>query len=239
MSQLSRSSGFVLHGRRFRENSRLLDVFTRNHGKIALVARVSKTKATRALPAMQPYTESVFQWRGSRDLQSLQSADLGRYFQLPGDKGICGLYCNELMLYLTERHLPMPELYDSYCKTLQALESAEDLAVPLRHFEASLLEELGLGFDCTYDGITSATLMPGSECYFHPETGFTLLQQIDKSLNISAPHHQLLAEKKYTDPAVISVSRRLFGVMIQRQLAGKTLKSRELMQSFLKYRTKS
>ena len=62
---------------------------------------------------------------------------------------MAAFYLNELLLKLTTRHDPLPELFDHYHATLEALRGGAPLEPALRLFEKRLLEILGYGLDLT------------------------------------------------------------------------------------------
>ena len=65
-----------------------------------------------------------------------------------------GFYLNELLLKLTERRDPHPEIFCSYAACVQALCDGEVEEPTLRRFEKRLLNDLGYGLElrCTDDG---------------------------------------------------------------------------------------
>ncbi len=232
MSEPLRDRGFVLHSRRYRENSRLVDILTREHGRIALIARISASKGGREMAALQPCHESGFQWRGRHDLQNLVSVDALRHFPLSGEYSLCALYCNELLLYLLPRQLPCPEIYDAYRHTLAALTNDEPAAPHLRRFEAILLDQLGFALDFGIADNANAQ----DRFYFHPEHGLTTSAMAKPSLTLDADTIRALNQQRYDDRRIAGVARRIFSASIDKLLEGKPLRSRKLLQSYRKYR---
>lgn len=239
MSEASRDRGFVLHSRRYKENSRLVEAFTAEHGRMSFVARVSRKHPSRDLPALQPGTESLFQWRGMKDLNNLDSADGLRFFALKGEFSVCALYCNELMLYLTDRGVPMPTLYHYYEQVLEQLGQEQPAVQCLRSFEASLLEELGSLPDYCYDAVSEQTIEVGTAIYYHPNSGVSREQALSGSLAINAEQHALLVSQHYSDRRIASLCRKLFGAQLGLLLSGRKLQSRELLRAYYRYRKPS
>ena len=68
------------------------------------------------------------------------------------------LFGSELVLRLTIRHDPHPELFDDYARTLQRLGDA-DLAWTLRRFERDLLAHLGYGLALDVDAAGDVPLV--------------------------------------------------------------------------------
>ena len=237
MSVFDDSVGFVIHSRRYRENSRILELLTRDHGRIALLGRISAKRGGKEQAALQPFQESRFYWRGKSELKNMQSVDAITRITLNQEASICGLYCNELLLYLLDKHLPQPELYDQYKMTLAALSSGTRLAQSLRAFEMILLDELGYGLNLDHDSQTGEALMLDEEYYFHPEAGVSKMQPEGAVWLVSGAGLAAMRRLDFSDPQVARMARQMLAASLQVQLGNRQLKSRKLMQSFMKYRT--
>ena len=53
--RIQQQPGFILHHRPFRESSQILDIVTRDHGKIAVVARGSRGSKSRLAGVLRPF----------------------------------------------------------------------------------------------------------------------------------------------------------------------------------------
>lgn len=136
--------GFVLHSRPYRDSSLLLEIFTRSHGRIGLVARGGRTRSPALLQPLQPL---LLSWTQSGELGSFTGAEpQGQRLLLRGEALFAALYCNELLLRLLTRQDAHPELYDDYRMVLERL-TTEPISVALRRFEHRLLRALGYGLD--------------------------------------------------------------------------------------------
>ena len=123
-----------------------------------MVVRVAKKRASTKLNHYQPFHELFAVWGGRSELKNLRSAELLAYWTYFGRSSVCGLYLNELLLYLLEKDLPMPELYSAYRSALDGLQSDQSLHVPLRASEKHLLDDLGYFPSLSYDAITGEEL---------------------------------------------------------------------------------
>src|SRR5262249_44455662 len=83
---------------------------------------------------------------------------------LPATGLMSGFYLNELLLKLTTRHDPQPQLFDHYHDALAGLASPDTLEPALRRFELRLLEGLGYGLDLATEAGTGAAVA-GDACY--------------------------------------------------------------------------
>lgn len=237
MSAPQQATGMVLHARRFRENSRIVEWFTREAGRVATVARVPRRRAAATLAALQPFREALLHWRGGGELVTLTGLDAGRHFPLAGEAQVCGLYCNELLLRLTRRGLPQPALYGAWRDTLAALAAGGAPAPLLRAFEWQLLTALGYGLHPERDSETGAPLEPGRPCHYHPAHGFTARPLASGSLTVAPATLAALQRRDWTAPGQAAALRRLLGRAIDHLLEGRPLRSRALLRALTRYRT--
>ena len=135
---------FVLHTYPYRETSLVLEVFTRDFGRIALVARGARRPRSALRGVLLAFQPLLLNWGGKSELRTLHKAEWqGGLPQLKGTALLCGFYLNELMVKLLPREDPHERLYQSYCETLHALGAGRERATTLRRFEKQLLKELG------------------------------------------------------------------------------------------------
>ncbi len=231
------ATGMVLHARRFREDSRIVEWFTREAGRVAVVARVPKRRAAATLAALQPFREALIQWRGRGELATLSGLEPGPVIPLAGEAQVCGLYCNELLLHLTRRGLPQAALYDTWRATLQALGQGGAPGPLLRAFEWALLAELGYGLHPEQDSETGAPLEPDTACHYHPAHGFSARPLAAGSLTVAPATLAALQRRDWAAPGQAAALRRLLGRAIDHLLEGRPLRSRALLRSLSRYRT--
>ena len=150
----------------------IVDVFTVENGRMAMVAKGAKRPASNlrgALLSLQPI-EAVYSGRG--EVKTLTAATwLPGQPWLTGQALMCGMYLNELLIKLLPREDPHPALFESYAATLMTLaESAEQSAI-LREFETTLLAELGYGLQLECDVKTGEPLKPDTLYRYDPMSG--------------------------------------------------------------------
>ena len=135
---------FLLHHYPWRDSSRILEFFTRAHGRVSVFARAAR-RGSSALPAaLQPFGETLVSWSARGDAGQLTGAERVRPAGfLAGDRLMSGFYVNELLIKLLPRHDPHPALFDAYALLVSRLhDAAADPARALRLFEKRLLDEL-------------------------------------------------------------------------------------------------
>ena len=136
---------FILHARAWRETSLLVEAFTRDHGRVGLVARGVRSARSR-LPraSLQPLQPLLLGWSARGELGTLTSAEpTGTRWLLSGDALIAGMYVNELVLRLSSRNDAHPAAFAAYTECLARLAETDDIAWTLRRFERDLLADLG------------------------------------------------------------------------------------------------
>ncbi len=135
---------FVLHSYPFRETSLVVETFTRDHGRVALVARGARRPKSALRGVLLSFQPLLLSWSGRTELRTLTRAEWhGSYAPLRGQSLICGFYLNELLLKLLPRDDPHERLFTIYQDTLAALGKDQEQTTVLRNFEINLLRELG------------------------------------------------------------------------------------------------
>jgi DNA repair protein RecO (recombination protein O) len=160
-------AAFVLHHYDWSETSLILDLFTRESGRLTVAAKGAKRPYSQLRAVLLPLQRiQVSLSRPARgdegtEVQTLRGAEWAGGNTLPAGAVIfSGYYLNELLLKLLARHDPHPALFDVYADTLNALHGVDDAAsqAALRAFELRLLSELGLLPDLSVVTATQAPL---------------------------------------------------------------------------------
>jgi DNA repair protein RecO (recombination protein O) len=135
--------GYVLHTYAYKETSLIVEAFTRDFGRVALLARGARRPRSAMRGVLLSFHPLRLGWSGSADLANLMNAEWAGGIPLLGGRGLmCGFYVNELLLRLLPRDDPHEALFDAYAEALAGLASQDGSAV-LRGFEKRLLAELG------------------------------------------------------------------------------------------------
>jgi DNA repair protein RecO (recombination protein O) len=135
---------YVLHSRSFRETSLIVEAFSREHGRVAVVARGAKSARSRWRNVLQPFRPLLLSWILKTDLGTLTAADqVASPPALQGQSLYCGLYLNELLMRLLHRGDPHIEVFERYRHVLSELATDMPPQPLLRIFEKHLLEAIG------------------------------------------------------------------------------------------------
>ena len=223
--------GYVLHHRPWRDSSRILEVLTREHGRLTLFARGVRGPAAKLSSVLQPFQPLLLSWSGRGEAPQLTGAERAALTgPLPPASLLAAFYLNELLLRLTTRHDALPELFDHYHGTLERLRTGAPLAPCLRVFEKRLLEVLGYGLDLAAEAHGGAPLDPAGYYEFRPGAG---LVRADGEAAHSLCGRSLLslAEETLSGPRELEDARRVLQAALDACLEGRPLATRAVARA--------
>ena len=173
-------NAYVLHRYDWSESSLILDVFTREQGRLAVAAKGAKRPYSQLRSVLLPFQRVLLSLgraplgEGAGEVQTLRAAEwAGGPAMLTGAALFSGFYANELLMKLLARHDPHAALFDAYAETLPALSTPDDAAVEaaLRAFELKLLKEIGVLPELNQLTQTQQAVRPGESYTLLPEVG--------------------------------------------------------------------
>lgn len=222
-------SAFILHRRPYRDSSLLLEVFTREHGLLGLVARGAVSPRSRLKGLLQPFTPVLLSWMGDGDLATLSGGEeAGLPIALMHNRALAGLYVNELLVRLLPRRDPQPGLFAAYEILLADLAMAVDEEPPLRRFEKRLLEELGYGLSLDREADSGAPIVAEAHYRYVLDRGPLTVDATQTGVPISGRGLLALRDGMLNDPDILKEVKRLTRAALAEQLQGRALKTREL-----------
>lgn len=217
--------GFILHARKYRDTSVLVDVFTRREGRFSAVARGARGKHG---GRFQPFTPLLMSFYGRGELRTAGKVEPdGRPYQLQARNLLIGLYVNELLYRLMGRFDPMELLFDRYEALIAQLQETQFSLLSLREFELLLLSELGYGISFDVDVQSGAPVDETRHYGFVADEGFSVLDEAAQQPGYEGRHLLAIAEGRM-DEAAEKVARQIIRRSIDRLLGGKVLHSRAL-----------
>lgn len=237
---------YVLHSYDWSESSLILELFTRQQGRIAVVAKGAKRPYSQLRSVLLPFQQLLVQ-AGHRkgeegaEVGTLRSAEWAGGHSMPtGSALLAGFYLNELLLKGLLRQDPHPAVYDLYAATLPCLQPDDDqqTQAALRAFELKLLRELGVLPALDRVTQTQALLASGERYRLQAETG---LQPDDDDRRSPGPSgatwaaleaalaaDDLAALQQATHPALASLRIQVRALLYQ-HLGTDRLRTRALM----------
>ncbi len=220
---------FILHRRPYLNTSLLLETFSREQGRLGLVARGASAPRSRLKGLLQPFTPLLLSWTGAGELATLTGAEeAGRPVPLPPNRVLAGLYVNELLVRLLPRQDAQPGLFAAYEAVLAELATADGEEPPLRRFEKKLLEELGYGLTLDREAASGAPIVAEERYRYVLDRGPLAASQSRTGVPISGRGLLALRDGILVDPTVLKEVKRLTRAALAEQLRGRTLKTREL-----------
>ncbi|MES2977254.1 MAG: DNA repair protein RecO [Pseudomonadota bacterium] len=193
VKRISDEPAYVLHRYDWSESSLILEVFTRGHGRIALVAKGAKRPSSSFRPILLPMQPLHLAFGGDAEIRTLKSAEWqGGHVMPTGDALLSGYYINELMMRLLARDDPHPVLFDAYAATVQLLasQSLDALQPALRAFELRLLRDIGLLPSLDIETATLEPLSPEQLYILVPDAG---LRPVNEHERAGLTGHEWLA----------------------------------------------
>ncbi len=253
MSIVNTQIAYILHKRPYRETSSILEVLTKDYGRVSLMARGCRGKRSKIAGNLMLFTPLVISWQGKGDLpylKSIERADL-KAPVLKNKSLLSAMYVNELLMYFLHKHDVHDAIFEQYHHCLYALENNNNLEIALRKFEIKLLELLGFGLNLHAEADTGELILADEVYHYYLEHGpvkcrdnmsmdgryfarsqeggaIVSLPRISGSclLALSNEQFQTIAENTH----YLAELKRLMRFVINHHLGSKKLKSRELFK---------
>ncbi len=166
------AAAWLLHATPYRETSLVVDLFTREHGRIAAVAKGAKRPRSSLRAVLLQFQPLRVSWAGRRELRTLTGAEWTGGAPAPqGDGLLCAFYLNELLMRLLAREDPHPGLFDAYGEAVEQLSTSNPRDEVLRRFEWVLLREIGYAPDLEHDA-ANRPIDPAQHYRWRPGEGF-------------------------------------------------------------------
>ena len=230
--RVQQQAGYVLHHRPFRDSSQILDIVTRDYGRIAVVARGSRGSKSRLAGVLRPFLPLKVSWVANSDLGTLTGAEaVGRPAGLVGDAMLSAYYVNELLIHFLHRYDPQPEIYALYEDVLRALVGTENVAASLRNFELEFLSLLGYAVNLDHEFGSHDPLDADRHYEYRMEQGPVAVQRSTGPMVFTGKELSAIAARRFGGPDVLRSANRLMREIINYQLGGKELKSRKVLMA--------
>jgi len=228
------TTAYLLHHKPWRDTSRMLEIFSRDHGRLTLFARGVRGGKGRYASTLQPFRRLLIAWSGSGDAGQLTQAERSPEDdlpELPAAAMMSAWYLNELLLKLTVRLDPQPQVFDLYDDALAGLRSGASIEASLRRFERQLLEMLGYGIEFEQVAREGGALHANAYYHFHPDLGFV---QVTGDAGGKAFEGRVLlaiSADDYSDEAVLEPAKRILRIALDHALDGRELKTRTVARA--------
>ncbi len=232
-TRLDGQPAYLLHAYPYRETSLVAELFSRELGRVAVIARGARRPRSSLRGVLRAFQPLLVGWAGKVELKTLHKAEWhGGYLPLQGLSLICGFYLNELLLKLLPREDAHERLFEAYASTLMQLAGTGDHAAILRRFERILLQELGYGPVLEREVLQGRPIIPDAHYRYVPERGPLPADNPEGKIGVELVGQTLIdmAADHYADPRTVQQSKVLMRALINHCLGQQTLHSRKLLR---------
>ncbi len=221
---------FVLHAYPYSETSLIVDVFSRDHGRVALLARGARRPRSVLRGVLLAFQPLELGWAGRGEVHTLIKAEWqGGQPLLAGKALFCGYYLNELLMHLLPREDAHGRLFAVYAETLRRFADATQES-DLRCFERALLQELGYGLTLATDAAGLAVDVDAHYAYEIERGPVRLPGPGNSALAVSGRTLIDLAREDFSDPRSLAEAKQLMRTLIGHYTGGKSLASRRIFR---------
>jgi DNA repair protein RecO (recombination protein O) len=229
-SRIAGQPAFVLHSYPYKETSLIVDVFSRDYGRIALIAKGAKRPHSKLRGVLQTFQPLSVSWSGRAEVRTLTGAEwIGGLLPLEKAALLCGFYLNELLVKLLARDDPHPALFDHYVSTLNQLAHDEPAPIVLRKFERALLRETGVGGNFAVNAATGLPVEEKNTYVVDPELGPRLERASDTAPRVSGKTLLDMEREDYSDTLTQTQSKFLMRFLLAHHLGGVPLNTRQIL----------
>lgn len=236
---------YLLHHQPFRDHSALIEIWTRDYGRLGLVARGVQRPKSALRGLLQAFRPLLVSWTGSGELRTLTGAEAsGAGYWLEGSVLLSGLYLNELLLRLTPREESHTQLYTDYDHAVTGLAQLASIDVAarstaeqslLRRFEIRLLSEMGYGLLLDREADSGAPVADDALYVYDFDRGpVRLIARAPMGDAVVLRGHSLLSlvRDDLTDSQALRDAKILLRAAIDHHMSGRTLQSRRLRHAY-------
>ncbi|MDR2507514.1 MAG: DNA repair protein RecO [Candidatus Accumulibacter sp.] len=226
-SRIDGQPAYVLHSYPFSETSLIVEAFSRDFGRIVLLARGARRPRSALRGLLLAFQPLEIGWSGKSEVRTLMKAEWrGGQPLLSGKALLCAYYLNELLLRLLPRDDAHERLFSAYSETLRRF--AEGLRESdLRCFECSLLRELGYGLTLEHD-TEGSPLDASSDYIYEIERGPARATAFrEAALSVKGKTLIDMANSDFSDPRSLMEAKQLMRRLIANYTSGKDLQARK------------
>lgn len=233
-SKVDGQPAFVLHSYPFRETSLIVEVFTRDFGRMALLARGARRPRAAIRGLLMGFQPLELGWAGKGEVLTLMKAEWqGGQPLLAGEALFCGYYLNELLMHLLPREDAHQTLFARYTEMLQHLAAdatGRRREADLRSFEKALLEELGYGLTLEYDAAGDPISAEAFYSYRMEQGPVRLMHDAEAAQVVRGKTLLDLHDENFSDPRSRAEAKALMRTLLAYYLDGKELETRKIFK---------
>ena len=226
------SLGYILRTRPYSDASVIVDLFTKEAGRITCMARPAKLRGKVQKGHLQSFRILQLDWQGRGEMLRLNQTDERFRHRIPVPSLLYGLYLNELILKLIPQHTSLDTLYRDYQNSLQLLVESDSPMLVVIRFEMALMEGLGHPLNLWNDDEGGAEIRQGQRYLYSVGSGVLLYESNrpqPAGIMITAELLMALREPAEMDMSSLRLQRQFLD-KFWLQLLSKPFNSRKLLQ---------
>ena len=223
--------GFVLHKRRYKETSLIVEFLTLERGRIATIVKGALRAKSKFGNFLQHSMRLELDVIGKSNLTTLTKIEVIEHFpNLRGLKAFTLLYVNELIMKFFGENDPIKDVYHDYAELQRTLGGSANYQSALRYFELTVFEAMGVKpeLNVTADTLTSVS---DSEIYFFkPSIGILKNNFEGDTLKVHGETLCMLARKAELNGRAEKEAKLLAQALVRHHLDGKEPNIRRLIK---------
>jgi DNA repair protein RecO (recombination protein O) len=228
-TRVTDQASFILRRREWRNSSLILDIFTREHGCVRLLAKGARRRSVQA--PYQPFVMLSINWSGRHELKTLTGIE-GQVLPIAEENYLALLYTNELIAAMLPAGEANPDVFAAYLSLLQHSVIKLDES-RLRIFELEMMQCLGYFPDLQADAVSGQPIQPELRYQFIVNSGFVSCAE-DARDSIGGNTVVDWCRGDYRQDSVLRLAKSVLRSTIDFNLQGKTLKSREVYAQMMR-----
>ena len=233
------SLGIILNYYFYKETSLILDVFTKNYGRISLIAKGARRESSKYKGKIIYFQTLELDWGGKGDLFTLYNLDwTGKNKFFTGSQLINAYYLNELLFKLLPRAEENINIFDLYNETLIHLSNTDNPIPILRNYEYSFLDHLGYKPRLETEIDNNKPISENLHYEYVLDSGPKQVQFSDGKLVFSGDSLIKIKNRNWNDLQVLNDAKLLFREIINNIIGYKKVYSRELVNFFYNDKSK-
>ncbi|UOF93884.1 MAG: DNA repair protein RecO [Bordetella sp.] len=195
---LQASDAYILYSKPWRETSIIVQIFSRDYGRISMIAKGAKQPYSQLRPILSTFQPLIISWSGKNDIKILTRAELNGIRFLSGSSLMPAWYMNELIIRMLPFEDSCPKLFDAYDIALRKLSSKNNMINKniLHFFEWVLLRETGYGTD----------LLEEPNFFDSSKLRLEALKSINKRLKLNLNNRELKTPKLFNELKILQQS---------------------------------
>ena len=227
--RIEQQAVYVLHAHPWRETSLVVEMFSRQHGRLPMVAKGARRAGSAFRGVLMAFQPLLADWSGGGEVRTLARVEwCGGMALLAGRGLLCGYYLNELLIRLLPREDAHPELFDDYAAALAELSAGGPPDRCLRRFELALLRGLGYAPELSLEAESWGPVREEGRYHFIIERGLVPCEQAPEGAALTGRALLDMHSGAFAEVETLQQAKQLFRQLINHHLGGQALQSRRV-----------